>query len=90
MDLYRVDANSYEVTPVYQNTMGLDVGAISPDGRFIALSKNNSNKDSDVFILDTRKKTLKPELITRHDDDAKYGPETFSRDSKSLYYSTDA
>ncbi len=90
MDLYRIDANSYEVTPVYQNTMGLDVGAISPDGRFIALSKNNSNKDSDVFILDTRKKTLKPELITRHDDDAKYGPETFSRDSKSLYYSTDA
>ncbi|NIZ04845.1 S9 family peptidase [Pseudoalteromonas sp. HF66] len=90
MDLYRVDANSYEVTPVYQNTMGLDVGAISPDGRFIALSKNNSNKDSDVFILDTRKKTLKPELITRHDGDAKYGPETFSRDSKSLYYSTDA
>ena len=43
-----------------------------------------------MFILDTRKKTLKPELITRHDDDAKYGPETFSTDSKSLYYSTDA
>lgn len=56
MDLYRVDAKSYEVTPVYQNKMGLDVGAISPDGRFIALSKNNSNKDSDVFILDTMKK----------------------------------
>ncbi|MBE0351259.1 S9 family peptidase [Pseudoalteromonas lipolytica] len=90
MDLYRVDSSRYEITPVYQNTLGLDVGAISPDGRFIALSKNNSNKDSDVFILDTMKKTLKPELITRHDNEAQYGPETFSKDSKSLYYSTDA
>lgn len=90
MDLYRVDAKSYEVTPVYQNKMGLDVGAISPDGRFIALSKNNSNKDSDVFILDTMKKTLKPELIAGKDVEATFGPETFSRDSKALYYSTNA
>lgn len=90
MDLYRVDAKSYEVTPVYQNKMGLDVGAISPDGRFIALSKNNSNKDSDVFILDTLKKTLKPELIAGKGVEATFGPETFSRDSKALYYSTNA
>lgn len=90
MDLYRVDAKSYEVTPVYQNKMGLDVGAISPDGRFIALSKNNSNKDSDVFILDTMKKTLKPELIAGKGVEATFGPETFSRDSKALYYSTNA
>jgi len=53
MDLYRVDSKTYKVTPVYQNTQGLDVGAISPDGRYIALSKNNTNKDSDTFILDT-------------------------------------
>ncbi|MCF6457360.1 S9 family peptidase [Pseudoalteromonas sp. MMG024] len=90
MDLYRVYAKSYEVTPVYQNKMGLDVGAISPDGRFIALSKNNSNKDSDVFILDTMKKTLKPELIAGKGVEATFGPETFSRDSKALYYSTNA
>ncbi|MDE3271883.1 S9 family peptidase [Pseudoalteromonas sp. G4] len=90
MDLYRVDAKSYEVSSVYQNKMGLDVGAISPDGRFIALSKNNSNKDSDVFILDTMKKTLKPELIAGKDVEATFGPETFSRDSKALYYSTNA
>lgn len=90
MDLYRVDAKSYEVTPIYQNKMGLDVGAISPDGRFIALSKNNSNKDSDVFILDTMKKTLKPELIAGKGVEATFGPETFSRDSKALYYSTNA
>ncbi|WP_404340443.1 S9 family peptidase [Pseudoalteromonas mariniglutinosa] len=90
MDLYRVDSKTYKITPVYQNTLGLDVGAISPDGRYIALSKNNTNKDSDTFILDTYKKTLKPQLISKHDTPAQYGPETFSADSKSLYYSTNA
>lgn len=57
MDLYRVDSETYKVSSVYQNELELDVGAISPDGRFIALSKNNSNKDSDTYILDTYKKT---------------------------------
>ena len=90
MDLYRVDSETYKVSPVYQNELGLDVGAISPDGRFIALSKNNSNKDSDTYILDTYKKTLKPQLISQHDDPAQYTPETFSADGKYLYYSTDA
>ena len=90
MDLYRVDSETYKVSPVYQNELGLDVGAISPDGRFIALSKNNSNKDSDTYILDTYKKTLKPHLISQHNDPAQYTPETFSADGKYLYYSTDA
>ena len=90
MDLYRVDSETYKVSPVYQNELGLDVGAISPDGRFIALSKNNSNKDSDTYILDTYKKTLKPQLISQHDDPAQYTPETFSANGKYLYYSTDA
>tara|TARA_B100001063_G_C16761096_1_gene555964 strand:+ start:207 stop:2129 length:1923 start_codon:yes stop_codon:yes gene_type:complete len=90
MDLYRVDSETYKVSPVYQNELGLDVGAISPDGRFIALSKNNSNKDSDTYILDTYKKNLKPQLISQHDDPAQYTPETFSADGKYLYYSTDA
>lgn len=90
MDLYRVDSETYKVSSVYQNELELDVGAISPDGRFIALSKNNSNKDSDTYILDTYKKNLKPQLISKHDDPAQYTPETFSADGKYLYYSTDA
>ncbi len=75
---------------MYKNTQGLNVGAISPDGRYIALSKNNSNKDSDTFIVDTDAKTQQPQLITQHDTPAQYTPETFSTDSKYLYYSTDA
>ncbi|MBB1371804.1 MULTISPECIES: S9 family peptidase [Pseudoalteromonas] len=90
MDLYRVNSKTYKVTPVYQNTLGLNVGAISPNGRFIALSKSNSNKDSDTFILDTYTKTLKPQLISKHHTPAQYSPETFSADNKYLYYSTDA
>lgn len=90
MDLYKVNSENYEITPVYQNTMGLDVGAISPNGRYIALFKSNSNRDSNTYILDTRLKTLKPHLITAHDEPAQYTPETFSKDNRYLFYATDA
>jgi len=90
MDLYRVYSETYKASPAYQNELGLDVGAIIPDGRFIALSKNNSNKDSDTYIFNTYKKSLKPLLISKYDDPAQYTPETFSADGKYLYYSTDA
>lgn len=90
MDLYRVDAKTYNTVPIYHNTLGLDVGTISPNGRYIALSKSNSNKDSDTFILDTQQKNAKPLLISKHTGDAQYSPATFSADNQYLFYSTDA
>lgn len=90
MDLYQVDTNDYTMTPVYRNQQGLDVGAISLDGRYIALYKQNTNRDSDTFILDTRTRSLKPQQISQYDEPVQFYPETFSRDGRFLYYSTNA
>ncbi|CCQ11944.1 putative peptidase [Pseudoalteromonas luteoviolacea B = ATCC 29581] len=90
MDLYKVDAKTYERTSIYNNDNGLSVYDISPDGRFLALGKNNSNKDSDLFILDLAKEKPEPVEIGQFTGDAQVNAQTFSPDSKTLYFTTDA
>ncbi|HEX9147710.1 MAG TPA: S9 family peptidase, partial [Thermoanaerobaculia bacterium] len=48
-DLYRYDAKTYERALVYQNE-GYQIGAISPDGKSVALVKTNGTSDSDVYL----------------------------------------
>jgi len=90
MDLYRYDAKTYMRTLVFKNEQGFDISEVSPDGHFLSLAKTHTNRDSDTYLLDFRTRTQKPTLISEHQDPANYSPMTFSSDSKSLYYSTDA
>ncbi|WP_105255134.1 S9 family peptidase [Pseudoalteromonas sp. T1lg75] len=90
MDLYKYDAKTYAAELVYKNEQGFNVAAVSPDGRFIALNKTNSNRDSDFYLLDTRKRSAKPTLLSAHNDPANYNAWDFSVDGQSLYYATDA
>ena len=89
MDLYKFDSNSYESQRVYTNETGLDVSAISPDGRYIALTKHHDNRDSDFYLLDTASGEG-PKLLSAHEQPAKYSAWSFSVDGQSLYYTTNA
>ncbi|MBU2277726.1 MAG: DPP IV N-terminal domain-containing protein, partial [Gammaproteobacteria bacterium] len=51
-DLYRYDAKTYQRTLVYQNTEGFEVASISDDGRYLALSKQRTNADNNLYLLD--------------------------------------
>jgi len=88
MDLYRYDTESYKRTLVYQNNTGLNVQSINADGTLLALGKSNSNKDSDIFLLDLNKKNSKPKLISDFKQDAQISANTFSKDGAYLYYNT--
>ncbi|ACA88769.1 S9 family peptidase [Shewanella woodyi] len=90
MDLYRYDANTYERTLVFENKLGFEVAEVSPDGLFASLAKMHTNRDSDTYLLDLRKRTSKPTIISEHTDPANYNPMAFSPDSKQLYYATDS
>ncbi|AQS38313.1 dipeptidyl aminopeptidase/acylaminoacyl peptidase [Shewanella psychrophila] len=90
MDLYRYDAKSYERELVFKNELGFDISEVSSDGHFVALSKTHTNRDSDTYLLDFRKRIAKPSIISQHNDPANYNPMTFSADGSALYYSTDA
>jgi dipeptidyl aminopeptidase/acylaminoacyl peptidase len=84
-DLYRYATDGYARTMVFKNTDGYHVGAISPDGRQIALTKTNNNADSDLFLTDGK---AKPALITKHTGMIEHRPFEFTPDNTKLVYST--
>ncbi|WP_052380279.1 MULTISPECIES: PD40 domain-containing protein [unclassified Pseudoalteromonas] len=88
MDLYRYDAKNYKRTLIYQNNTGLNVQSINSEGNLLTLGKSNSNKDSDIFLLDLTEKNAKPQLISNFKQDAQITANTFSKDGAYLYYTT--
>ncbi len=88
-DLYKYDAKTYQRTLVYQNNDGLTVDAVSPDGRYLALSKERTNADNNLYIIDLQSKEQKPLHITPHEGNITFAIHGFSRDSKTLIYGSD-
>lgn len=89
-DVYKYSAKNYKRSMVYKNTHGVSPGRISGDGRWLSISKVNSNSDSDIFLVDLKAKKSQPQLITQHEGQATYSPLTFTPDSQKLIYSTNA
>ncbi len=85
-DVYRYDAKTYERTRVYENDEGYDIGAISDDGEYIALSKNRTTNDNNLYLLDAR--SGKVTHLTPHEGDASYAAEDFDPSDKYLYYTS--
>jgi dipeptidyl aminopeptidase/acylaminoacyl peptidase len=85
-DLYRYDATSYERTLHYKNTGGFGQMVPSRDGRYVALFKTRTNADNDLYLWDAMKPAVEPDKITPHEGDVSHSIETFSPDSRVLYY----
>ncbi len=92
-DLYRYDSATYARERVYENRDGYefdplgDVYAehpVSPDGRWLALSKVNSANDFDLFVVDLRSGATTK--VSEHAGEARFFAEDFSCDSRWLYY----
>ena len=85
-DLYRYDAGTYERSLVFKNTAGYMPGAVSRDGRWLALVKVRTNADNDLFLWDAETPAKEPVRITPHRGDVQHAIETFSPDSSTLYF----
>jgi len=86
-DLYRYDAGTYERSMMYKNEKVLDVQAVSRDEKWVALNKNNTTIDSDIYLLDVASGELKH--ITPHKGNVKYDAQTFDPQSKRLFLLSD-
>ena len=86
-DLYAYQADDYSRDMIFQND-GKDIADVSPDGRWLALSKDRTNADSNIFLVDLNSKARSPELITQHEGDIAYGVYDFTADSETLIYAT--
>lgn len=87
MDVYEMDIETFTPTMIFKNQGAYSLGAISRDRRYLAFSKTITRDNSDIYLYDILSKGFK--RLTPHEGDINYTPETFSPDSKGLFYLTD-
>tara|TARA_R110002167_G_scaffold8646_7_gene39547 strand:- start:159 stop:2081 length:1923 start_codon:yes stop_codon:yes gene_type:complete len=87
-DIYLYQVADYSRELIYQNDFGYSPEAISPNGQYIALSKSNSNADSNLYIVNLAGDKPSTELISEHTGDVEHSAYTFTRDNRALIYST--
>jgi len=87
MDVYEMDIKSFEPKMIFQNDRGLNIGAISNDKKYIAFRKIITRSNAEMYIYNTENEQM--EHLTPHEGEIFFSPESFSSDSKKLYYLTD-
>lgn len=87
-DIYEIDTVAFEAGVVFQNDDSLQIGSVSPDGRWLSLVRNRTSADSDILLLDLSAPGSTPQLITEHEGNIAYGDYTFTPESDALVYAT--
>ena len=85
-DVYAYEADRYERKLLFRND-GYNVQAISKDGRWVAMLKERTSADNNLYVADLQSGG-EPKLITPHEGNVSYGVYEFTPDSKSLVFST--
>ena len=85
-DLYAYATDGYDSRMIFQNP-GMFVSAVSPHGRWVALSKPITSANSDVYLVDLQAAS-EPVLITEHTGDVAFDVYGFTRDSQSVVLAT--
>lgn len=86
-DIYEMGIETFTPNMIYQNEAGYDLASISRDKKYFAFSKAITTNNSEMYLYDRKTKEMKH--LSPHEGDVQYQPQTFSPDSKNLYYLTD-
>ncbi len=87
MDLYEMNIESFKSTLVFKNDAALNVGDISKNKRYLALSKTYTRNNSDLFLYNFDNQRLTKILF--EEADVNHSSAGFSIDSETLYFVTD-
>ena len=87
-DVYAYDTATLTSKLVFKNS-GYFANAITGDGKWLALTKETSSANSDLYLVDLSTPNAKPELLTQHTGNIAYGADEFTPDNSKLIYSTD-
>jgi dipeptidyl aminopeptidase/acylaminoacyl peptidase len=89
-DVYAYDAATLKRRLVFQNPGGFMPSAVSPDARWLALSRAITSADADIYLVDLSEgSAAKPVLATPNDAVIAHGIFGFTPDSGKLVYATD-
>jgi dipeptidyl aminopeptidase/acylaminoacyl peptidase len=87
-DVYAYDIATFDRKLLFKNT-GFYPDAISGDGKWIALRKEITSANNDLYLADLGKPGAAPQLVTQHTGNVSHGIYDFTPDNKSLIYATD-
>lgn len=85
-DLYDMDIAGFESEIMYENREGFNVGRISFNKRYLALTKSITTNNNEMYLFDLELKEMKH--LSEHEGDVQYSPMDFSIDNKNLFYMT--
>lgn len=86
-DVYEYAPDGYEREMVFKNEEGYNFADVSPDRKYILLSKTETRTDSDIYLYHLE--SGKMELLTEHEGEIVHSPQTFSPDGGSFLFLTD-
>jgi dipeptidyl aminopeptidase/acylaminoacyl peptidase len=86
-DLYEMDAATYRRRLLFRDLVGYEFGDISPDRRWLALSRSRSTVDRDLILYDRVSGEMRN--LAPHPGTVQNVPQAFSPDGRWLYYLTD-
>ncbi len=87
-DVHQIATDGYRKTLLFRNPGGFDIGGVSPNGRFVVLTKTRTTNDSDLWLHDRQAGTTKN--ITIHTGDANHFPADFAPDNSRLVFVSDS
>lgn len=88
-DLYAYKTDGYERRMVFENTDALALSSLSRDDRYLAMTKNRTSADSNVYLKDLTSDAA-PVLVTEHEGNIAYGTYGFSVNGKLILSSNEA
>lgn len=86
-DVYEINADDYDRSPIFENDPCFYPADVSPDRHYVALGKPRTTNDSDIFLFDRRTEELKN--ITEHTGNVQNSVADFTPDGRGLLYTTD-
>ncbi|GAB4034648.1 S9 family peptidase [Spirosoma gilvum] len=85
-DVYEMDIATLTPKLLFENPGGFFPGDVSPDKRYLSLTKTITTTNSDAYLYDSQTKETK--LLTKHTGDVSNGAAGFTPDGKKLLIST--
>lgn len=86
-DLFRVSIDDYSLEMIFENNNGWTFAGTSSNGQYLALIKQQSNTDNDIYLVDTLG-DAKPKLISPNEHDIDYVVYAFTKDDLQLVFGT--
>jgi dipeptidyl aminopeptidase/acylaminoacyl peptidase len=85
-DVFAMPIATLTPRELFRDTVGYTVGAISGDGRWLALTREITTQNNDMYLRDGRSGAIRH--ISPHTGEVQHAPQAFSSDGRYLYYLT--